>query len=139
MAGCRKAAERLMPRLGAVLEGPEWESQMFKAVADELKRAGVYPNSPPAPGPGCAVSAGQEAGATPVATLPGIGPIIAAVLAVVAAVIVLIGQLVAKGKEDEAASKAKEDQAAKISKLRRRVSDETARRDDCLLFGKKPD
>ncbi len=43
MAGCRKAADRLMPRLGALLKGPQWESQTFKAIADELKQAASIP------------------------------------------------------------------------------------------------
>ena len=137
MAGCRKAADRLAPRLGALLKGPQWESQMFRAIEDELKQVGVYPDRPPAPGPGCAAASGADGAA--VATLPGIGPMIAAVLALVAAVIVLIGQIIAKGLEDQAAAKERDERNAKVSKLKRKATDEVARRDDCTLFAKKPD
>ena len=51
----------------------------------------------------------------------------------------LIGQIMAKAKEDQAAAKEKEEQDAKVKKLQRRVTDEMERRDDCILFGKKPD
>lgn len=155
MAGCRKAADRLMPRLGALLKGPQWEGQMFQAIAEELKQAGVYPDRAPPLSPDCvealrgeagsasssggAIGAAQAVAAATVATLPGIGSIIAAVVAVIAAVLILLGQMVAKAKEDEAAAKEREDHAAKITELKRKVTDETARRDDCVLFGKKPD
>jgi Na+-transporting methylmalonyl-CoA/oxaloacetate decarboxylase gamma subunit len=170
MAGCRKAADRLMPRLGALLKGPQWESQMFKAVADELKQAGVYPDRPPPLSPDCAeslrseaeslrgeaastkssdgaIEAGLAVAAAVVATIPGVGPVIAAVLVAIAAVIILVGQLIAKALEDQAAAKEKdpaaqkekEEQATKIKKLKKRVTDEMARRDDCISFGKKPD
>lgn len=173
MAGCRKAADRLIPRLGALLKGPQWESQTFKAIADELKQAGVYPDHPPPLSPECAeaealrgeagsisssphgaVSAGTAVAAAVVATVPGVGPVIAAVLLLIAAVIILIGQIIAKAledqaaakekdlaaaKKDQAAKKEKEEQATKIKKAQRRVTDEMARRDDCTLFGKKPD
>jgi Na+-transporting methylmalonyl-CoA/oxaloacetate decarboxylase gamma subunit len=155
MAGCRKAADRLAPRLGALLKGPQWESQTFKAIADELKQAGVYPDHPPPLSPGCAdalrgeasstssttgsVDASLAAAATVVATLPGVGAVIAAVLAAIAAVLILIGQIIAKAKEDQAAAKEKEEQDAKVKKLQRRVTDEMERKDDCILFGKKPD
>jgi hypothetical protein len=137
MAGCRKAAARLTPRLGTLLKGEQWESQMLKAVADELKQAGVYPDHPATPGPGCSVEA--STGADAAVTLPGIGPVIAAVLAVVAAVLVIIAQTMAKGLEEQAAAKERDDQAAKVKKLQRKTTDEVARRDDCVLFGKKPD
>lgn len=172
MAGCRKAADRLTPRLGVLLKGPQWESQIFKAVADELKQAGVYPDHPPPVSPDCAeaealrgeaastkssdgaVEAGLAVAAAVVATVPGVGPVIAAVLLLIAAVIVLIGQIIAKAledqaaakekdlaaaKKDQAAKKEKEEQATKIKQAQRRVTDEMARRDDCTLFGKKPD
>jgi len=162
MAGCRKAADRLMPRLGALLKGPQWESQMFKAVADELKQAGVYPDRPPPLSPDCAeslrgeaastkssdsaIEAGLAVAAAVAAVIPGVGPVIAAVLMAIAAVIILIGQLIAKALEDQAAAKEKEaekkekeEQATKIKKLQKRMTDEMARRDDCVSFGKKPD
>lgn len=163
MAGCRKAADRLMPRLGALLKGPQWEGQTYKAIVDELKQAGVYPGGPPPLSPDCAEALRSEAGSTSssagavdaalavaaatAATLPGVGAIIAAVLMVIAAVIILIGQIMAKQLEDQAAAKEKdqaaqkekEEQATKIKKMQRRVTDEMARRDDCILFGKKPD
>jgi len=172
MAGCRKAADRLMPRLGALLKGPQWESQMFKAVADELKQAGVYPDHPPPRSPECAeaeslrgeaastkssdgaISSGIAVAAAVVATVPGVGPVIAAALLLIAAVIILIGQIMAQAledqaaakekdlaaaKKDQAAKKEKEEQATKIKKAQQRVTDEMARRDDCTLFGKKPD
>jgi hypothetical protein len=165
MAGCRKAADRLMPRLGGLLKGPQWEGQTYKAIVDELKQAGVYPDRPPPLSPDCAeaealrgeasstssssgaVGAGLAVAAAAVAVLPVVGPIIGAVLLLIAAVIVLIGQIIAKALEDqaaakekdEAAQKEKEEQAAKIKKMQRRVTDEMARRDDCTLFGKKPD
>ena len=165
MAGCRKAADRLMPRLGALLKGPHWEGQTYKAIVDELKQAGVYPDRPPPLSPDCAeaealrgeaastssssgaVGAGLAVAAAVVATLPVVGPIIGAVLLLIAAVIVHIGQIIAKALEDQAAAKEKdqaaqkekEEQAAKIKKMQRRVTDEMARRDDCTLFGKKPD
>ena len=137
MAGCRKAADRLMPRLGALLNGPQWESQTFKAIVDELKQAGVYPDHPPPRSPECAEaeslrgeaastisrlpapsSAGLAVAAAAVATVPGVGPVIAAVLLVIAAVVILIGQIIAKALEDQAAAKegsgrAKKDQAAR--------------------------
>ena len=163
MAGCRKAADRLMPRLGALLKGPQWEAQMFKAVADELKQAGVYPDRPPPLSPDCAEDLRGEAGSTSssagavdaahavaaatAAVVPGVGPVIAAVLMAIAAVIMIIGQIIAKALEDqaaakekdEAAQKEKEEQATKVKKLQKRVTDEMARRDDCISFGKKPD
>ena len=160
MAGCRKAADRLMPRLGVLLKGPQWESQTFKAIADELKQAGVYPDHPPPRSPECAEAeslrgeAGLAVAAAVAATVPGVGPVIAAVLLVIAAVIILIGQIMAQAledqaaaidkdqaaaKKDQAAKKEKEEQATKIKKAQRRVTDEMARRDDCTLFGKKPD
>ncbi len=43
MADCRKVADRLVPRLGELLKGPQWESQFIKAIADELKRAKAIP------------------------------------------------------------------------------------------------
>ena len=52
MAGCRKAADRLMPRLGVLLKGTQWESQTFKAIADELKQAGVLSRPSAAAQPG---------------------------------------------------------------------------------------
>lgn len=55
-----------------------------------------------------AVAAGIGIAAACCAAIPIVGPIIAAILAVVAAVIILIGQLVAKAKEDEAAAKEKQ-------------------------------
>ena len=169
IAGCRKAADRLMPRLGALLKGPQWESQTFKAIADELKQAGVYPDHPPPLSPDCAealsdaealrgeaastseppaaIRAGIAVAAAVAATVPGVGPVIAAVLMVIAAVVILIGQLIAKQLEDQAAAKEKdaakkrekEEQATKFKKMQRRVTDEMARRDDCISFGKKPD
>ena len=173
MAGCRKAADRLMPRLGALLKGPQWEGQTYKAIVDELKQAGVYPDRPPPLSPECAeaealrgeaastssssgaVGAGLAVAAAAVATLPVVGPIIGAVLLLIAAVIILIGQIIAKALEDQAAAKEgdqaaqkekdqaaqkdKEEQATKVKKMQRRVTDEMARRDDCTLFGKKPD
>ena len=86
--------------------------------------------------------------------MPGVGTIIAAALLLIAAVIILIGQIMAKALEDQAAAKEKdlaaakkdlaakeenEEQTTKIKKAQRRVTDEMARRDDCTLFGKKPD
>ena len=53
MADCRKVADRLRPRLGELLKGPQWESQTFKAIADELKQPGVYPDHPPPRSPEC--------------------------------------------------------------------------------------
>lgn len=172
MAGCRKAADRLMPRLGVLLKGPQWESQIFKAVADELKQAGVYPDHPPPVSPDCAeaealrgeaastkssddaISSAIAVAAATVATVPGVGAVITAVLLLIAAVVILIGQLMAQAledqaaakekdlaaaKKDQAAKKEKEEQATKIKQAQRRVTDEMARRDDCTLFGKKPD
>jgi Na+-transporting methylmalonyl-CoA/oxaloacetate decarboxylase gamma subunit len=172
MAGCRKAADRLIPRLGVLLKGPQWESQTFKAIADELKQAGVYPDHPPPRSPDCAeaeslrgeaaapkssdgaIEAGLAAAAAATAMVPGVGPVIVAVLLAIAAVVILIGQIIAKALEDQAAAKEKdlaaakkdqaakkemEEQATKIKKAQQRVTDEMARRDDCTLFGKKPD
>ena len=138
MAGCRKAAERLAPRLGELLKGAEWEAQTMRAVAAELKLAGVYPDRAAQASPGCASA---DAGAA-VATLPGIGTVIAAVLALVAAVIVMIGQIMAKALEDQAAAKEgkdAEEQLVRLKKARSRTVVETESRDDCTLFGKKPD
>lgn len=171
MAGCRKAADRLMPHLGALLKGPQWEGQMFKAIADELKQAGVYPKHPPLPEPECAdavrgeagstssstgsIGAGLGAAAEAVAVMPVIGTVLVAALVLIAAVIIMIGQIIAKALEEQAAAKEKqaapkekekqaaaketEEQDAKVKKLRKRVADEMERRDDCVLFGKKPD
>jgi len=155
MADCRKVAERLRPRLGELLKGAQWEGQLVKAVADELKRAKAYPIHPPPPGPACAealrgeagstsssagaIDAGVNAAAATTATLPGIGTVIAAVLLVVAAVIMIIAQTMTSGKEQQAADKEHEEQTAKVNKLQRRVTDEMERRDDCTLFAKKPD
>jgi hypothetical protein len=164
MAGCRKAADRLMPRLGVLLKGPQWEAQTYKAIVDELKQAGVYPDRPAPLSPECAESLRGEAGSastpgsidaglgaaadnTAFVILPGTGPIIGAILLLIAAVIVMIGQIIAKALEDQAAAKEKdqaaqrekEDQATKIKKMKKRTTDEMARRDDCILFGKKPD
>ncbi len=160
MAGCRKAAERLAPRLGELLKGPQWESQLYRAVAAELKQAGVYPDRPPLAGPGCteadalrgeaestksgdaSVRAALDVAAAAVATMPGLGTVIAAVVAVIAAVIVLIGQIIAKALEDQAAAKEGKDakeQVAKLKKARSRAVTETEARDDCTLFAKKPD
>jgi hypothetical protein len=49
------------------------------------------------------LSAALGAAAAAAETIPVVGPIIAAVLAAVAAIIMLIGQILAKAKEDEAA------------------------------------
>ena len=102
-----------------------------------------------------AVDAGIAAAGATLATFPVIGPIIGAVLLLIAAVIIMIGQIIAKAledqaaakegnqpeatKKDEAARKEKEDQADKVKKMQQRTTDEMARRDDCTLFGKKPD
>jgi Na+-transporting methylmalonyl-CoA/oxaloacetate decarboxylase gamma subunit len=161
MAGCRKAAERLAPRMGQLLKGPQWEAQTFRAIAAELKQAGVYPDRPPAPGLGCpdgdalrgeaesiddsgggSIGAGLSVAAAATAGLPGIGTVIAAVLALIAAVLVMIGQIIAKALEDQAAAKEGEDaeeQVVRLKKARSRVVAETESRDDCTLFGKKPD
>ena len=155
MADCRKVADRLVPRLGELLKGPQWEGQLIKAVADELKRAKAYPNHPPPPGSECAEALRGEAGSTSssagavdagigvaaatTATLPGVGTVIAAVLLVIAAVIMIIAHTMTSSKEQQAAEKEHEEQTEKVKKLQRRVTDEMARRDDCILFGKKPD
>jgi hypothetical protein len=55
-----------------------------------------------------AIAAGIGVAAACCAAIPIVGPIIAAILAAVAAVIVLIGQIMAKAKEDEAAAKEKD-------------------------------
>jgi hypothetical protein len=55
-----------------------------------------------------AVAAGIAVAAACCATIPIVGPIIAAALLLVAAVIILIGQLIAKALEDQAAAKEKQ-------------------------------
>lgn len=154
MAGCRKAADRVMLRLGTLLKGPQWESQLIKAIADELKRADAYPSHPPRLEPGCAealrgeaesassspgaVGAGIGAAAAATATLPGLGTVIAAVLMAVAAVVMILVYIMTTAKQQQAAEKEHEEQTAKVKKLQKRVADELERRDDCTLFGKKP-
>ena len=155
IADCRKVADRLVPRLGELLKGPQWEGQLIKAIADELKRAKAYPIHPPPPGPGCAEALRGEAGSTSssagavdagigvaaaaTATLPGVGAVIAAVLMMIAAVVMIIAYIMTTLKEQQAAEKEHEEQTAKVKKLQERVTDELERRDDCTLFGKKPD
>jgi hypothetical protein len=134
MAACRKAADRLVPRVETLLKGPEWESEMIRAIVGELKQAGVYPAHSPPAGPGCADAAAATA------TLPGVGTIIAAVLAVVAAVVILIGQTLAKTLEDQAAAKeGGKESGQKLKQLQERVLGEMESRDGCTLFGKKDD
>jgi hypothetical protein len=55
-----------------------------------------------------AISAGIGAAAAVLAGIPIVGPIFAAILLLIAAVIVLIGQIIAKALEDQAAEKEKE-------------------------------
>lgn len=98
---------------------------MFKAVADELKKAGAYPDRRPPLNPPCArdeadrlrneaasgnptsnaVGAGLAAAGAVVATIPVFGAINAAVLATIAAAIVLVGLLLARAPEGQATSK----------------------------------
>jgi hypothetical protein len=54
-----------------------------------------------------AISAGIGVAAAAVATIPVVGQIIAALLAAIAAIVILIGQILAKAKEQEAAEKEK--------------------------------
>jgi hypothetical protein len=125
MAACRKAAERLAPRAMALVAGPEWEARMYKAVADELRKAGADADLRPPLDPRCAkeeadrmrdqaasnnptsnaVGAGLAAAGAIVATLPAVGPVTAAVLAAIAAVMILIGQLLPQTAEDQVATK----------------------------------
>lgn len=125
MAGCRKVAEKFAPRVHELLKGPDWQTQTLKTIALELKAAGVIPVEwPPldpkcakeaerlrgeaqdvAHGPSNAIAAALAVAAAAVATVPVVGPIIAAILLAIAAVIILIGQILAKTLEDQAAAK----------------------------------
>jgi hypothetical protein len=165
LAACRKAASALAPRAAALLKGPSWRDDILKAALAELKKAGVETDRRPKPAPACteaerlrgdagsttattgAVTATTTAAAQLAATTPVVGPVIAAILAVVAAVIILVGQIMAKAKEDEAAAKEKQQQLAALQEERR--ADEKRRkvqadlvkamesRDDCTLFARK--
>lgn len=153
MAAYRTIAGHLAPRAPALLGRPDGEAQLIKAIADELKKAGVYPDRRPNLDSKCsreeadrlrseaasASSTGNAAGtniavAGDLATVPYIGTVIAAVLMAVAAVIILIGQMRAKAQEDQAQQK---DTAARLAKLRDSMVLKLERARDCDCFGKK--
>jgi hypothetical protein len=165
LAACRKAANALAPRAVALLKGPSWKDDILKAALAELKKAGVETSRRSKPDSACgeaerlrneagsttsaagAATAAATAAAQVAATTPVVGPVIAAVLAAVAAVIVLLGQIMAKAKEDQAAAKEKQQQLAAMQA--ERETDEKRRivqadlvkameaRDDCTLFARK--
>ena len=157
-------ANKLAPRVETLLSSPQWESQIYQAVAKELKTAQLYPNRQPPLDAPCAkekessrlrgdaasttstpnaVKAASNVAAATVATISPLGPIIAAVLIAIAAVIILLGNIIAEAKEDEAAAKdknkstASEDSLSKIRKLELELARTMERLDDCLLFGRK--
>lgn len=155
MAACRKAAASLVPRLTALLQQRDWEAKTLKAVADELKKLGAYPDRAPAFDAACAkeeeadrlraeaasrkptsnsISAALAVANAVVATLPAVGPIIAAVLIVIAAVIMLLAQAQAQADRESAKRRPASEhllklQDALVLKL------EPVR--DCHCFGKK--
>jgi hypothetical protein len=57
----------------------------------------------------------------------------------IAAVVMILAYIMTTLKEQQAAEKEHEEQTAKVKKLQERVADELERKDDCTLFGKKPD
>lgn len=126
MAGCRKVADKLAPRMPALLKGPDWQNQMIKAIVKELKAGDLLPVDRPPLDPACAneadrlrseaqnirphanaVAASIAAAAAAVSTIPVTGPIIVAILVLIAAVLILIAQIIAKAREDESAAKEK--------------------------------
>ncbi len=167
MAACRKVAERLAPRTLAVLAGPGWEAAMFKSVADELKKAGAYPDRRPPLDAPCAqaeadrlrneaasgnptsnaVGTGLAVAGAVVATIPVFGAINAAVLAMIAAVLLQIGQLLAQAPEGQATSKEQwaaaraadrtGDARERLRKMQEALVFKLERVGDCDAFGRK--
>lgn len=157
MAGCRKAAARLLPRLGTLLEGPQWESQIYPAIVNELKLAGVYPKGPPPVDPKCtdagalrgeaegasggtgSTAAGIAAAAAALTAFPVVGSVTGAVLVLIAAVVMLAAHLRAQLRRQAGAKEAEgeKEETEKIKKLQNRMVAEMEPRDDCALFGRK--
>ena len=107
-AAVSKAIEQMGAAAGelaaALDEGPKG-----RAARVERARAVAVESETSARTAANAITAALGVAAAAIATIPIVGPIIAAVLAVIAAVIVLIGQILAKAKEDEAQEKEKDD------------------------------
>lgn len=163
MDAYRMVATKLAPRMESLLMGSNWEGEAFGAIVKELKLSGAYPDHQPPLDPVCAKSeesrlrgeAGSNSRGTPgavkaasntaaavVATLPNVGPIIAAILVAIAAVMMLIAQIIARSRESEKAKSEKrgesnEDPFARVRKLELRLLTTMEGLDDCLLFGKK--
>src|SRR6185503_15749871 len=94
---CQRIATKIAPRTIELVKDPGWEGLMYKAIADELKAAGLYPevrNPESQRGSSGSVGGPQPAAAT----LPALGPVVAAVLLLIAAVLVMIEEIVAKEK-----------------------------------------
>jgi hypothetical protein len=158
IAGYEQVANKLARRMPALLKDSKWEGKTYKAIADELKLAGIYPErnsddsdkeadrlrgqAQDAKSKPNAVGASTTSAAAVCATIPTVGPIIAAVLLAIAAVLILIGQIIGNpektAKEPTKAQKSEADQKEdlkKILKAQIRLVEIMETLDDCVLFG----
>jgi hypothetical protein len=158
MATCERIAAKLAPRSAVLLKDSEWEGRTYKAIVDELRAAGIYSEykktdtsrdadrlrgeARKRSSSSGAVSASIGVAQAAVATLPIVGPVIAAALLLIAAVILLIAQIVGREDSDEPSAKerqAKKDRLEKIRAMELRLVKVMESLDDCILFKKKDD
>ena len=117
MATCERVAAKLAPRAAVLLKDSQWEGRTYKAIVDELRAGGIYPeykkkdtgkeaeslrgeakNTQSSSG---AVKAGITVASAVVATIPVVGPIVAAALILIAAIIKLIEEIIVREEQLE--------------------------------------
>ena len=144
MATCERVAAKLAPRAAVLLQDSQWEGRTYKAIVDELRAAGIYPKDKSNPakegGQNTRSSSGAPNASVPesqavAATIPVVGPVVAAALLLIAAVLNVLEGMVAKGEQDQAG--ANKDRLEKIRAMELRLVKSMESLDDCALFGKK--
>jgi hypothetical protein len=99
-----KAIQQLSVAIGELADGLTAEPSARVARLENAHALALRSEAESLKSAAHAIAAASGVGAAALAFIPVVGPVIAAILAAIAAVIVLIGTIIAKSKEDEAAA-----------------------------------